>query len=156
MLDRPTSVFASAGLWLRLEWRHAIGTPFLRHLASSRYAIHAPRVGWIARPGSAEDRLKKWLDRVGLTRVLLWCSALLTLLIAWNMYDVTLPRWRWILIVPVTYALGALGIARHFGQMERPTKLAWFAAIFFLIPVFVQFAVSTGLADMIERSALPH
>lgn len=33
-------------------------------------------MGWIAKPGSAEDRLNKWLDRLGLSRFALWCSAL--------------------------------------------------------------------------------
>ncbi|WP_156364284.1 MULTISPECIES: hypothetical protein [unclassified Sphingomonas] len=112
-------------------------------------------MGWIAKPGSAEDRLNKWLDRLGLSRFALWCSALLSVAIAWNLYDVLPPNRKFLTAIPVAFGFGACAVARHLGKVERPGLAAWLAALFFSTPLLLQVAESSGLFDLISRFALP-
>ena len=112
-------------------------------------------MGWIANPGSAEDRFNKWLDRTGLTRILLCFSAFLSVLIGWRLCEALPPGRRLLAALAILYALGALAVARHLGKIERPSAASWVAAAFFLIPVMLQIAESVGLFDLIARSALP-
>jgi hypothetical protein len=112
-------------------------------------------MSWIAKPGSTEDRLNKWLDRIGLTRILLWCSAFQSVLIGLRLYDALVPDRRALAVLPFLYAKGALAVARHLGKVERPSAAARVAAAFFLLPIVLQFAESVGLLDLIGRSALP-
>jgi hypothetical protein len=116
-------------------------------IASKHPIGHLIGVGWIAKPGSAENRLNKWLDRIGLTRILLWCSAFQSALIGWTLYDILVPDRRVLAVLPFLYATGALAVARHLGKVERPSAASWLAAAFFLLPVLLQIAESLGLID---------
>ena len=112
-------------------------------------------MGWIAKPGSTEDKLNKWLDRIGLIRILLWCSAFLSVITGWNLYGFLLSAHRAWAGVAILYAVGALAVARRLGKVERPSAVLWLAVAFFLIPVAVQAAESVGVFDLLARSALP-
>ena len=124
-------------------------------IARCEKQLHAINMGWIAEPGSAEDRLKRWLDRVGVTRILLWCSTAESMLIAWNLYDALPANYVFLTAVPIAFGFGAFAVARHLGKVERPSIVAWLAALFFMIPVLLQVAGSAGLFDLIAQSALP-
>jgi hypothetical protein len=112
-------------------------------------------MGWIARPGSAEDKFNKWWDRNGFTRGLLWCSAIWSVLIGLRLFAILPQDRRVVAVLPMLYAVGALAVARHLGRIERPKAASWIAAAFFLIPVVVQSAKSLGLLDLLSRMASP-
>lgn len=64
-------------------------------------------MGWIAKPGSPEDRLNRWLDR-NILRVCLAVSAAVS--IQWTVTIIEVARLdqRIIAIVPALFALGEL------------------------------------------------
>ncbi|MGU3391544.1 hypothetical protein [Sphingomonas sp. M1A8_2b] len=101
-----------------------------------------------------ERRLNTWLKRSGLMRLLLWTSALLSILLALRLYH-GLPISRNILsFVSALFAIGALAVSRHFRKVERPSSATWLAGIAFLLPLLIYVAEFMGLFDTIARLTL--
>src|SRR3569623_648566 len=67
-------------------------------LTRSEWQIAA--MGWIAKPGSAEDKLNRWFTDKNCARLALWISAWVCCLIIWWMVGVLKPSWRGLLLIP--------------------------------------------------------
>ncbi|WP_116089783.1 hypothetical protein [Sphingomonas crusticola] len=106
-------------------------------------------MAWIAKPGSAEDKFNRWSERVGPTRILLWLSTLFSIVIAWSVFEIVIPKWRILAIIPLFYAAGALATARYFRRVDKPGWLARAVSIFFLMPIILHIAKSVGVTDIV-------
>jgi hypothetical protein len=105
-------------------------------------------MGWIAKPGSAEDKIDKWLDRTSLTRLLLCFSAILSLIIAVGVYRPESSSSRALVALPILYGLGTLAVAYLLGKTRRPSVVLKIASAFFLLPVALHFMNSVGVLDL--------
>lgn len=102
---------------------------------------------------AVERRLDRWLLRSGFMRLLLWISAALCIVLAVKFYR-TSPSTRHIpSILSIVYAIGALAVARHMGNFQRPSIATWLAGLSFMLPLMLYVAQFTGVLDPITRLA---
>ena len=109
-------------------------------------------MGWIAKRGSAEDKLNRWLTSKNQLRGALWLSALFCSLAAWSMFDMLKPAWRALTVVPLLFGATAIVASHHLKRTETPTRLAWAVSLFLALPTLFVVFVNSGILGSIVRA----
>jgi len=109
-------------------------------------------MGWIAKPGSAEDKLNRWLTSKNQLRVALWLSGLFCGLAAWSMFEVLKPAWRPLTLLPVIFGVSAIVASHTLKPTERPTRFAWAASLLLALPTPIVVLVNSGILGSIVRA----
>ena len=106
-------------------------------------------MGWIAKPGSAEDKLKRWVTSKNQLRVALWLSGFFCALAASYMFDHLKSAWQALILVPLIFGLSAILASEILRRNEKPTRLAWAVSLFLALPTPLVVAVNSGIVDSI-------
>lgn len=106
-------------------------------------------MGWIAKPGSAEDRLNQWLTRKNVTLTFLGLSVFYSALLAWAAVGLLKPDWRYLSVVPLAYGLGAVGTAVALWKIDRPSTATWAIAYFFGALPAIKMLLDSGVVGEI-------
>lgn len=102
-------------------------------------------MGWIAKPGSAEDRLNQWMTRKNTTVLFLLFSVFYSGLLAWTILDWLKPHWRFLVFAPGLYGLGAAISAVMLWRSKQPSRALWMLAYFFAALPFTKMFIDSGI-----------
>lgn len=108
-------------------------------------------MGWKAQPGSAEATVQQWASSKKLLGVVfLWLSVLYSAIFVWAGYAMLKPEWRWLVLLPFAFGVGAGFMAESLRQDPDPSRLKWALGIFFALPPLLKMAGDAGLFEVLH------
>ncbi|WP_313332689.1 hypothetical protein [Sphingobium yanoikuyae] len=102
-------------------------------------------MGWIAKPGSTEDRLNQWLVRKNLALIFLAFSVFESGLFFWLAVQWLKPGWRFLMLLPLAYAIGAFITGVVLWRSKDPSSALWAATYFFVGLPVIKMVLDSGI-----------
>lgn len=102
-------------------------------------------MGWIAKPGSAEDRINQWLVRKNLALIFLAFSVFESGLFFWLAIHWLKPGWRFLMLLPLAYAIGASATAVFLWKSKEPSSALWTTTYFFVALPVIKMVLDSGI-----------
>jgi hypothetical protein len=108
-------------------------------------------MGWKAQPGSAEATVQQWTSsKKVLGLVFLWLSVLYSAIFVWAGYVMLKPEWRWLVLLPLAFGVGAGFVAESLRRDPGPSRLKWALGIFFGLPPLLKMAGDSGFFEAVR------
>lgn len=102
-------------------------------------------MGWIAKPGSAEERINQWLVRKNLALIFLAFSAFESGLFFWLAVQWLKPGWRFLMLLPLAYAIGASITGVVLWKSKDPSSTLWATTYFFVALPVIKMVLDSGI-----------
>jgi hypothetical protein len=102
-------------------------------------------MGWIAKPGSVEDRLNQWFVRKNLALIFLVFSVFESGLFFWLAVQWLKPGWRFLMLLPLAYAIGAFMTGALLWKSKEPSSALWATTYFFVALPIIKMVLDSGI-----------
>jgi hypothetical protein len=121
-------------------------------IASSALIRHFDTMGWIARPGSAEDKLNRWMTSKNQLRMALWSSACVCAFATWSVIESTKSGREGLAAIPALFGVGAIIASVYLGRAAQPPNKAWRLSKFLTLPVFIYIVFLSGIGGTVMHA----
>ena len=102
-------------------------------------------MGWIAKPGSAEDSLNQWFVRKNVALIFLVFSVFESGLFFLLAVQWLKPGWRVVMLLPLAYAIGAILTGVLLWKSKEPSSALWTTTYFFVALPVIKMVLDSGI-----------